>query len=360
MGPPPGWPTIVDPLVAWKGSEFRSDDLYTYILDNDEIAEIEVALAHFKGLGLDGRDVVRDNFPLPTLAAKLDALAEDLHDGRGFFAVRGLNPTKYSREDNIVIFLGVSSYVGELRGKQDDKGHIFAHIKEAKYMQEGQQERPIRDSNASSAFHTDLFADILAMQTRSCALTGGNHMVSSVATVYRELLATRPDLISVLAAPNWPFDTRGILTPPSVRPLLFHHDSRLLMSLVPDPLVGIPSIPRTKGLPSLSTLQIEALEVVEGIARRHCRVLCMQPGDLTFVNNLGVLHAREGFVDQPGRSERYLVRLWLRNAELGWELPEVLATGGERVFGEVEGVEEDWNVAFKPRLAFLPAERLSP
>ena len=93
-------------------------------------------------------------------------------------------------------------------------------------MQEGQQERPIRDSNVASvrphrhcdciitktnsvpkAFHTDLFADILAMQTRGCAATGGNHIVASVATVYCELLKTRPDLIPVLAAPNWPFDT---------------------------------------------------------------------------------------------------------------------------------------------------------
>ena len=96
-------------------------------------------------------------------------------------------------------------------------------------MEEGQHERPVRDSNVASvrpsrphgqtcrrilsadkvpeAFHTDLFADILAMQTRSCAATGGNHIVASVATVYGKLLKTRPDLIPVLAAPNWPFDT---------------------------------------------------------------------------------------------------------------------------------------------------------
>lgn len=98
-------------------------------------------------------------------------MTEELHFGRGFFALRGLNPDRYSREDNILLFLGVSAYVGENRGKQDDKGHIFgqclpskrllvaslqinitttAHIREAKYMQEGQAERPIRDSNVAS------------------------------------------------------------------------------------------------------------------------------------------------------------------------------------------------------------------
>ena len=77
------------------------------------------------GLGLDGRETARENFPLPTLSPILRALAEELHHGCGFFALRGLDPNKYSREDNIIIFLGISSYVGEMRGKQDDSGHLF-------------------------------------------------------------------------------------------------------------------------------------------------------------------------------------------------------------------------------------------
>lgn len=77
------------------------------------------------GLGLDGSEVSQATFPLPTLAWPLRALAEDLHSGRGFFAVRGLDPKRYSAEDNVLLFLGVSSYVGEKRGLQNDKGHIF-------------------------------------------------------------------------------------------------------------------------------------------------------------------------------------------------------------------------------------------
>jgi hypothetical protein len=81
--------------------------------------------SHSTGLGLDGREATRENFPLPTLSPILRALAEELHDGCGFFAVRGLDPGRYSIEDNIIIFLGISSYVGEMRGKQDESGHIF-------------------------------------------------------------------------------------------------------------------------------------------------------------------------------------------------------------------------------------------
>lgn len=40
--------------------------------------------------------------------------------------MRGLNPDEYSQEDNILVFLGISSYVGEKRGKQDEAGNMLS------------------------------------------------------------------------------------------------------------------------------------------------------------------------------------------------------------------------------------------
>lgn len=77
-------------------------------------------------LGLDGSEVNKTNFPLPTLREKLHQLAEELHHSRGFFVLRGLNSNNYSPEDNTIIFLGISSYVGEKRGKQDDAGNMLS------------------------------------------------------------------------------------------------------------------------------------------------------------------------------------------------------------------------------------------
>ena len=133
------------------------------------------------------------------------------------------------------------------------------------------------------------------------------------------------------------------------------------MNLVRDPLQGLPWITRTKSLPLLTPNQLEALDTVQHIAQAHQRVLAMRPGDLTFVNNLAVLHAREAFVDTASQS-RYLVRLWLKNAALAWDMPAELANGNWRVFGtrEETGMEEDWNIVYKPRLRFQPAERMSP
>jgi hypothetical protein len=76
-------------------------------------------------LGLDGNEANRSNFPLPTLQAQLQNLAVELHDRRGFFVLRGLDPSHYSAEDNVLILLGISSYIGETRGKQDDEGNML-------------------------------------------------------------------------------------------------------------------------------------------------------------------------------------------------------------------------------------------
>lgn len=45
------------------------------------------------------------------------------------------------------------------------------------------------------------------MQTRGLPLEGGNHIVASGAKVYNELVTLHPEVIPVLAAPDWPFDT---------------------------------------------------------------------------------------------------------------------------------------------------------
>lgn len=52
-------------------------------------------------------------------------MAEEVHLGRGIAILRGLDPSKYTLEDNILIYAGVASYVGETRGTQDNDGNIL-------------------------------------------------------------------------------------------------------------------------------------------------------------------------------------------------------------------------------------------
>lgn len=76
-------------------------------------------------LGLDGDLVEPANFPLPTLGAKLEELSRDVHQGRGFCVIRGIDPASYSVEDLSLVYLGVQSYIAEQRGRQDKRGNML-------------------------------------------------------------------------------------------------------------------------------------------------------------------------------------------------------------------------------------------
>lgn len=78
--------------------------------------------------GLDGNEVTPTTFPLPNLATKLSSVCSDIYEGRGFAILRGLDPDAYPIEDLTIIYLGISSYVGERRGKQDHNGSMLSEF----------------------------------------------------------------------------------------------------------------------------------------------------------------------------------------------------------------------------------------
>jgi hypothetical protein len=72
-----------------------------------------------------------NNFQLATFAGKLRQSAVEVHSGRGFVNIRGAELDRYSPEDSVIIFLGLSSYIGEKRAKQDDQGNMLMHTSNA-------------------------------------------------------------------------------------------------------------------------------------------------------------------------------------------------------------------------------------
>ena len=69
--------------------------------------------------------ISQESFLLPTLGDKLKTLAAELTSGVGFFHIRGLDPQRYSNLMNVILYLGISSYVGGRRGRQDELGNML-------------------------------------------------------------------------------------------------------------------------------------------------------------------------------------------------------------------------------------------
>jgi alpha-ketoglutarate-dependent taurine dioxygenase len=64
---------------------------------------------------------------------------------------------------------------------------------------------------------------------------------------------------------------------------------------------GFLHLPRSANIPPITEAQAEALDALHFHAERFSVTLDFQKGDVQYVNNLGIFHARDGFVDAPGR-----------------------------------------------------------
>ncbi|SPQ17856.1 bfe5bfca-34d7-4bdd-97d5-e3807ddf06a2 [Thermothielavioides terrestris] len=307
--------------------------------------------AHLESLDQDGDLVEPANFPLPTLGPKLKELSRDVHDGRGFCLVRGIDPSSYCVEDLTLVYLGIQSYIAEQRGRQDKRGNMLVHIVADNSTRQAAEHH--RHSTKAITFHNEESGDVISWLTRSTAAAGGKCIIASAYTVYNVLASTRPDVIRTLARSDWPFAMPRF----QCRPIIFYQEERLIMNFGRAALLGSEAHPRAPYLPSLTARQVEALDAIEAIAQATQLEIQTQAGDMHFINNLAILHRREGFVNGEAPTEkRHLVRMRLRSAEQGWSIPPELKADWDDAFKGTAA--KHWHVEPMP-LYFFPM-RLQP
>ncbi|KAM4059048.1 taurine catabolism dioxygenase tauD, tfdA family protein [Hirsutella rhossiliensis] len=326
---PAAFPPVLNSPLAWSGYQFAEHSEYVLTLDKLAVEEVEQALEQFKALGLDGDLISREIFPLPNLGPRLDRLRVEIHQGRGFGLIRGLDPQKYSVEDLTMLHLGIQSYIANRQGRQDSKGNMLVHI----VADSSSAEKAVhhRHSTASITFHNEEAGDIVSWLTRNTAAKGGKCIIASAYTVYNVMAASRPDLVRTLARSDWPFALPRF----QCRPVIFYHNERLITNFGRAALLGSAGHGRSKQLPELTRSQLEALDMIESIAKATQLEIPTEPGDIHFINNLAILHRREGFENgQSPHERRHLVRMRLRDDELGWDMPSDL--------------DKEWSKAFNP------------
>ncbi|KAI1500746.1 Clavaminate synthase-like protein [Biscogniauxia marginata] len=331
---PEGFPSQLTGDLVWEGQTIADEYDWTYVLSADQLSEIDRALDHFKGLNLPLGALAPEIFPLPNLHAELRRLSAELHNGHGFFVIRGLKVDEHSREDNVIIYAGISAHIAPIRGRQDHKFNgekadvVLAHIKDFSWTQQNGIIGSPAYTTDKQVFHTDS-GDIVSLFALETSAAGGASKLASTWRVYNEIAATRPDLIHTLSQ-SWDmeiFEKGG--KPYSERPLLFHFPAtettpeRVALQYARRYFVGFGALPRSPNIPPITEAQAEALDTLHFLGDRFCVNTNFQKGDMQYVNNLAVFHARDGFTDTPEK-RRHLLRLWLRDPEYAWKTPEVL------------------------------------
>jgi hypothetical protein len=125
---PRGWPEALEGPLVWTGSDFPDESVFIYHLTLEDKEEIATALRYFKTLGKQGKHIDRASFPLPNLQEKLLRIRDDVYQGRGFAVLRGLDVEAFDEIDLLTVYLGLTSYVAELRGKQNHRGAMLGRL----------------------------------------------------------------------------------------------------------------------------------------------------------------------------------------------------------------------------------------
>lgn len=318
-------PTMPERLIgpaAWIGKEMQAQpEAWLVELQSEEISDLEQAAEHYLSLGRDIGEITKEDFPLNSFTAHLEALKDKLIHGIGFEVLRGLPVENYSQEKAAAIFCGIGAHLGSARS-QNAEGHILGHVRNVGADPNDPNAR-IYQTSARQSFHTDS-ADVVGLLCLREAKEGGDSLLVGAETIYNRMQAERPDLLALLFDPI-ATDRRGEvpdgMEPFMTIPPLSWHAGKLTVFYQRQ---YIDSAQRFDGAMRLTEAHIEALDMFDSLANDPELHLTMRlkPGDMQFVYNHAQLHDRTGFTDWPDPAKRrHLFRLWL-SIEGDRELPD--------------------------------------
>ena len=309
---------------AWHGDTLKRSDAWVHPLSSRELAEIDTALA-----GLPPRDgppgpVAREDFPLPTLGPRLEAIGRDLEAGCGIAKLTGVPVADYEPEALQTLWFGIGSHIGTpvyqntegelMRAICDEGPDVGARYGQVRLDDRGGTFLSSRARAMSSRllrFHTDR-CDVVGLLCVRPALSGGiSRIVSSVA-IYNEMLRRRPDLVEELFAPYHRSrfgEEAGANDVAYALPIWALRDGKFTSHYS---RTYIESAQLLDHVPRMSDAQWEAMDLLHAIADELCMEMTLVPGDIQLLNSHVTYHARTEFQDDPRPGHRRLLyRLWL-------------------------------------------------
>jgi len=319
--------TPLETSCEWRADELA--DSYIFCLTDAHLAELDAALVHAEATCDDVLDVTRASFPLPTLGAQLADITRELIDGRGVVLIRGVPVARYGKARASWLYWGVGMHLGR-PWPQNAKGHLLGDVTDQGRSAADPTSRGNEIGGIAFPFHSD-GSDLVGLFCLDAGASGGASVVANVVTIHNELVRTAPELAAELYAP-FPYDLRGEQAPGAkswyTMPIFNRLNGRLFVRYIRP---YIESTRRHDDAPRPSDAAREAMNRVDAMCAepQYHVSMTMQPGDMQFVNNYHVLHARDAYEDdRPAGKIRHLKRLWLETDLLAdGEKPERFRLG---------------------------------
>lgn len=330
LSPYQDFPHDISGPTVWNADDYKHNpERWTHCFTDDELAEMSEAADKFVDSGLPLTGISKDNFQLPRLSIFLGSIRNELLNGKGFILFKGFPVQKWGNHKSAIAYMGLGTYLGYFVS-QNGKGHVLGHVKDLGDDAKQIDKVRIYRTNARQHFHTDL-SDLVGLLCIARALEGGESDFTSLHHVYNTLRRERPDVLQTLTEPTWYFDRKGEVSDgedPYIRTSVFYLEPggqrRVYCKYDPYFIRSLSRFSSTGIIPPLSPAQLSAAEVLEATCKRLALHMVLEVGDIQFLSNEHVLHARTEYKDHaPPAPRRHLMRLWLATPEDegGWTLP---------------------------------------
>lgn len=300
-----------DAPFAWRADTFGNARPWLRPLTADELAALEALATAEAARAHDAHDP-GEPAPLPAACAALAGeMRRAVYEGPGFILLRGLPYERWGVDASRWVTWTLAHALG-MPVTQTAAGARLVDVRDT-----SRRESTPRQFSTSQELrlHMDPASDLIGLGCVRAAASGGESVLSSAVSVHDEMLRRRPDLLAALYQGfRWHRFGEGRSQDEPVSehrvPVFTAQDGHVACRYVRSPIVAGH---KEAGEP-LTPAQVEALDLFDQLASSpELRlVFRMASGDLLWVNNIKVLHARTQFVDHPEPlPPRHLFRLWL-------------------------------------------------
>ncbi len=292
---------------AWRSADFAGREDWIHRFSGSELAELERAAEQVRARGLTLDQAGKNDFHLPVLSKLLAQAKLELAQGRGFVMLRGIPVERYTLDELGTLFWGLGAHLGT-GVTQSLKGDRLGHV-----MDIGGDADRYYTRGGELEFHMDP-VDVVGLLCLREAVSGGESRIVSSMTIHNTILREKPELMASLEA-GYHYSRRQ-QDPSGQQPYTAHRVPVFIDGGMGRECYFLPAAFRraaVDGAPFDETDRA-AVHAIEEIAARPENYLDMkfQRGDIQFLNNRTILHARTDYVDNPDPArKRLLYRLWL-------------------------------------------------
>jgi hypothetical protein len=330
LKPYSAFPKQITGPTVWQASEFTSNpSRWIHPLTPSYLAELSAATDTFLASNQPLTAISKSTLPLPTLSPTLQTLRDTLLNGAGFTLLKNFPSQTWGPLKTAAAYLGLGAQLG-YAVSQNGRGHVLGHVKDVGDDPAQIDSVRIYRTAARQFFHAD-DADLVGLLCVHRAQEGGESDVVSVHRVWNVLQREYPDVAELLTRPVWYFDRKGEVGEGQgewIRQAVVYLENggkgRVYMKWDPYYVRSLKRFEEKGVVPPLSEEQKRAMEVLEEVCQREALHMVLEVGDIQFVSNAHLLHARTAYKDfAPPAPRRHLLRLWLATpeGEGGWALP---------------------------------------